>query len=406
MKSEIQRRFGRIGPAAGAAFFAAMLLGTAWGQQAAPPTSPPATSPPGANPSAEAAREKAREKIDAARETQQGARQGIQDAREGARDTARDTRQGGRDTREGARDTGREAREGGRDTAQDAREKARDAGREGRQDVRDTREGVRDTARDDRQTLREARRDVREARREFIASRIRSGDLGLWLRRAADASGVTVSDVSGRGAITQTGLKEGDEIISVDGRMVNSEREFVDHLFADQGSDKPVSVVIKRNGQQMTIAVNTKAFVEEHLASDNKLQDFGLILDESDATRVKVQAVIPRSPAFYAGVRSGDQITGFNGQRIAAVADFIRSIANNTGATARVDVNRNNTNRQLEIDVPGQDEARTALRPTLPETAPAVPPRPQANPQGTRPAQPAPGTQPQPQPQRRLNPPR
>jgi hypothetical protein len=397
MRSDFRTRYSRFARAAGAAFFAAAVMGTAWGQQTAPPA-----TPPGTNPAAEAAREKARDKIDAARETQQEARKDIQDNREGARDTARETRQGGRDTREGTRDTARDAREGGRETAQDAREKARDAGRDGRETVRDTREGARDSARDDRQTIREARRDVREARREFIASRIRSGDLGLWLRQATNAGGVTVADVSGRGAISQTGLKEGDEIISVNGKMVKSEREFVDHLFAERDGAKPASVVIKRNGQQMTITVNTKAFVEEHLASDNKLEDFGLILDDSDPTRVKVQAVMPRSPAFYAGVRSGDQITTFNGQRIAAVADFIRSIAASTGNTVRVDVNRNNQNRQLEIDVPGQDEARTALRPTLPETAPAAPPRPQVNPQGARPVQPAPWTQPQP----RLNPPR
>jgi C-terminal processing protease CtpA/Prc len=383
MKTDACIRFARIVRATGAAFLAAAIVGTAWGQQAQPPASPP---------SAEAAREKAKDKIEAARETQQGARQATQDVREGARDTARDTRQTGRDTREGTRDAVRDTREG-----------ARDAGREGRQTVRDTREGARDTARDDRQTIRESRRDVREARREFIASRIRSGDLGLWLRQAANASGVTVADVSGRGAISQTGLKEGDEIVSINGQMVNSEREFVDLLFADHAGDKPVAVVIKRNGQQMTISVNTKAFVEEHLASDTKLQDFGLILDESDASRVKVQAVIPRSPAFYAGVRSGDQITGFNGQRIAAVADFIRSIAANSGETARMDVNRNNQNRQLNIEVPNaaQEEARTALRPTLPETAPAAPQRPQAAPQGgTRPAQPAPGTLPRPNPPR------
>ena len=53
-------------------------------------------------------------------------------------------------------------------------------------------------------------------------------------------------------------------------------------MFVDQTSEKPATVVIKRDGQQMTITMNTKAFVEEHLASDNKLQDFGLIVDESD----------------------------------------------------------------------------------------------------------------------------
>ena len=103
------------------------------------------------------------------------------------------------------------------------------------------------------------------------------------------------------------------------------------------------------------------------LCFDDRLHDFGLILDQADPNHVKVQAVIPRSPAFYAGVRSGDQITGFSGQRIARMADFIKSLANANTSTAQMDVNRNNQQRQLEIEVPDpfQNQARTALRPTF-----------------------------------------
>lgn len=404
MKTIERTRFGRIALASSAAFLAAALFDVTWGQQAQPAPSP----------EAQADREKAREKINEARDTQQAARQDTRDAREGARDLSREGRQANRETREGARDTAQAAREGtrdagrdardtirdaragvrdtresGRDTAQGARENARDSGRETRQAVRDSREGARDTARDGRQTIREARRDIRAARREFIASRIRSGDLGLWLRQAADTAGMTVSDVSNRGVIAQSGLKEGDLILSVNGQPVTTERDFVDHLFADQTGDKPAQVVIKRGGKEMTITMNTKAFIEEHLSSDNKLADFGLILDESNPNQVRVQAVMPRSPAFYAGVRSGDQITGFNGQRIAAVADFIKQLATTSGTRVGVDVNRNNQTRQLDIEVPDDNvsdsvEARTALRPTLPDNQ-IAPPQPQRPSQGTVP---------------------
>src|SRR5262245_13924343 len=87
--------------------------------------------------------------------------------------------------------------------------------------AQDARAKARAAVLQDRQTIREARRDLRAARREFIASRIRSGDLGLWLRRAG--GGLTVSDLANRGAIAQSGLKEGDEIISVNGQPVPTE---------------------------------------------------------------------------------------------------------------------------------------------------------------------------------------
>src|SRR4029078_8604389 len=98
------------------------------------------------------------------------------------------------------------------------------------------REDPRDPAGGARRTIRSARRDVRDARREFIASRIRSGDLGVWFQKMTN--GLAVSDMNKNGAISQSGLKEGDEIVSVNGQAVNNEREFVDRLFADHESTK------------------------------------------------------------------------------------------------------------------------------------------------------------------------
>ncbi|HMC09684.1 MAG TPA: PDZ domain-containing protein [Pirellulaceae bacterium] len=391
MKTDVRKRFGRIVFASIAALLATALVGGAWGQ-----------APPASSGTAEAAREKAKETIQSAQETKQGAREEIRDAREGARDTAREDRRDTRNTREAAGDKVRDAREQAGDKIRDAREGARDTAREDRQTTRDAREGGRDTVRDDRQVVRQARREGIAARREFIAERIRSGDFGLFLRRMA--GGLQVSDIANRGAIMQSGLKEGDEIVSVNGKPVTSEREFVDTLFADHESNKAAQVVIKRNGQQQTIAIQTKPFVDEHLASDNRLHDFGLILDESDPSHVKVQAVTPRSPAFYAGMRSGDQITGFNGQRINAVKDLISTIGNLVGNTTSVEIKRNNQPRQLDIEVPDEhagDQTRTALKPALPSPIAAPPAQPQP-----QPTQPNSGTRTPPATQPRLNPPR
>jgi len=314
MKTSLFQTLKRIALTCGAALISATLVGAA-----------PAQDDPNA-PNREAARDAAKAKVEAARETKQEARGEIRDGREGARDTAREDRQ-----------TTRNAREEGRDTVGE-----------------------------ERQTIRDARRDVRGARREFIASRIRSGDLGLFVRRMTD--GLTVTDVASSGAISQSGLKEGDEIVSINGQAVTTEREFVDQLFGNQQANQPAQVIVKRNGKQMTLAVQTKPFIDEHLNSDDRLHDYGLILDQSDPNHVKVQAVMPRSPAFYAGVKSGDQITGVSGQRITRLADFIKQLAAANTSTAQLDVNRNNQQRQLEIDVPGHYQAeqpRTALRPNL-----------------------------------------
>jgi hypothetical protein len=356
---------------------------------------------------------------DQARDAAAGARDSAQAAREVARDTARDTRQASQETRENTREGNRDTRQGSQELRQDARGTARD-NRQGNQDnrgtardtvrdnrdaTRDTREGARDVAQDSRENVRDARRDVRESRREFRAERIRSGDLGLWLRQAANR--LLISDVASSGAITKAGLKEGDQIISVNGQHVATEREFVDRLFASQDNDQPVPVVISRNGKQETIQIQPKTFVDEYMVGDtNSLHQYGIIIDDSVPDHLKVKAVVPRSPAFYAGVRSGDEITGLRGERIKQIADLVRGLASSVGSSTQLDVNRNNQTRQLDIEIPDENagEARTALKPNLdrpgasPSSQPLTPP-PARQPQNVNPQNPG-GTQP------RLNPPR
>jgi C-terminal processing protease CtpA/Prc len=323
-----------------------------------------------------------------ARETVKTARDNIQDNRQATRDTTRDTRDANQDSRQGARTTARENRE----TNQDIRQAAREGARENREGVRDAREQTRDTVSEQRQDARAARRDLREARREFRAERIRSGDLGLWIRQAANR--LLVSDVAGRGAIQQSGLKEGDEIISVNGQHVATEREFIDRLFANEDRNQPVPVVVSRNGQQQTIRITPKTFVDEYMVADaNSLHEYGIIIDDSVPDHLRVKAVVPRSPAYYAGVRSGDDITSFQGQRVNAIADLVRGIVNAAGTSAPLEVNRNNQSRELEIEIPaqsGQREPRTALRPNFQQPGAAAPSQPvqPARPQAAPPRRP------------------
>ena len=118
------------------------------------------------------------------------------------------------------------------------------------------------------------------------------------------------------------------------------------------------------------------------------MHEYGIILDESSPDHPRVKAVVPQSPAFYAGLRSGDQITGFRGQRIEAVKDLVQSIINATSGPNSMQVNRNNQMRQLDIEIPDEhegDQPRTALRPTLPEPAPVPAPAPQPLPRQPQP---------------------
>jgi hypothetical protein len=75
----------------------------------------------------------------------------------------------------------------------------------------------------------------------------------------------------------------------------------------------------------------------------------------------------------------GGAITGTRGERIIALANLIRELAG--GGSTSVEVNRNNQQRQLEIEIPGSDVQRT-LKPNVddPKVKEPADTRPELNP--------------------------
>lgn len=275
--------------------------------------------------------------------------------------------------------------------AQEKLDAAREKQRDIREEKKENRKQGEENAREDRQDTRQARQETRAARREFRAETIRSADIGMWLRRLV-GNRTTVADVTAGGVAAGAGFREGDQIVSVNGQPVATEREFVDALFRDEANEKQIPVVVEREGKPVTLSIQPKALVEEFLAGPtDHLLDYGIVVDDRGGDLVVVQKVLPRSPAFYAGLRGGDVIVGFRGQRIAALADFIRTLANSTGGPAKIEVNRNNQPRELEIEVP-QVETHRTLKPNTEDPGLNSPAR--AQPNSTPVPNPAPGRTP------------
>jgi len=293
------------------------------------------------------------------REEVSGDRKDLRNDRGNTRETVRDDRQDVRGDRQEGRGEVRDDRKDIRDDRQGTRGEVRGD----RQDVRSDRSTNRTTARDDRGGVRDARRDVRQSRREFIVNRIRSADVGLWLRQMAGGAGVQVSDVSSNSAMATAGFREGDQLVSVNGQKVTSEQQFVQALFADDLRENPVDVAILRDGKPMTLKVNPQEFVTEYENADaDPLLAHGIIVDDRHGDKIVVHKVLPQSSAYYGGLRSGDTITGARGQRITALVDLIKTLANTNGTSTSVEVNRGNQTKQLDIEVPGAG-VHTTLKP-------------------------------------------
>ncbi len=266
----------------------------------------------------------------AAQEVREGAREAGRAVRQQAREVEREVRE---ETRPGA--AAREIREEGREAAQDLRREGREAAREL-------------TGRDN-----DRRDNDQRDWRNLDPNRVRAADFGLWFnsqaRTAGSAGGLVIADISADGAISKVGFREGDRIVSVNGRAIDNERTFVRAVLDPNFIEKRVNVVVLRDGREQTLYFEPSVILPEMTTYD-PMWRYGLVLDDRDPNRVVIQRVYPRTPAYYAGLRSGDVVVSVSGQRVGAIANFIRAFTANRGQNLALQVNRGNQLREVQVD--------------------------------------------------------
>jgi len=189
-------------------------------------------------------------------------------------------------------------------------------------------------------------------RASFNAQTARSADFGLWFNRASD-QGLVISDVGTTGAVAKLGFDEGDRIITVNGQKVTSEKEFVQYLLADDVRSKRVEVVVFRGGKQQMVYVQPSVLVNEYTTiTVDPLEEYGLIIDDRYTDRIVIWRVIPRSPAYYAGIRAGDVITVFNGNNVTTVGALRASVRAAPPGNVSMSVSRSSKVRVYQIEAP------------------------------------------------------
>jgi PDZ domain len=263
------------------------------GKDARDVTPPPAAkNPPNNASNPRNAAPNARDDIPNARETKPNARETIPNARDSA-PTARDTIPNARDPR------ARDPRETARDTARDPR-------------ARDSATTARDANRDPRATARDVRREHRSTR-----------DLGITFGRVNDR-GLAVSDLAATSMLYRSGLRSGDYIVSINGHRLERPEDFDRWVYAVDNDDR-IKVIVWRDGREEVVYVEPTVFYADESYNDD-YTSFGVVFDDRYPDRLIVLRVYPDTPAFIAGLRAGDEITTWHGQRVATPQEFGRLI--------------------------------------------------------------------------------
>lgn len=266
-----------------------------------------------------------------------------------------------RDISKDARDTKKDAVKDARDTAKDTAKDARDA--KGNRDPRDTRDtvkdNVRDTTRDVKDTARDVRDNVREGvgeardavrgAREGVREGLKEGaregkrrsaeEWGVSFGKATDR-GVPISKLNSSSVAYKAGLRDSDVILSVDGHALRSGDDFERWVYAGPRNER-VKVIVWRGGREEVIYLEpTVLYVEDEPNYAEDYRYFGVDLDDRVRDRIIVRKVYPDTPAYASGLREGDVITTWRGERLATPRDFGRLIQRVEPGTLKFEYSR------------------------------------------------------------------
>lgn len=151
-------------------------------------------------------------------------------------------------------------------------------------------------------------------------------------------AGALVSQVVDDGPAKKAGIREGDVILTFDGKNIRESSD-LPHVVGRTQPDSRVPVVVFRDGREKTIRVKVGSLDngDTRQASGSPAQGgasggrLGLVVDDlDDDTRsqlnvddgVVVREVVPEKPGFDAGIRRGDVITSIDNKSVASKRRF------------------------------------------------------------------------------------
>lgn len=330
---------------------AAALVGQTASAQVAPPQ-PRAKDTPAPRLKGTPARRDVRKPTipDDAKDVRDAAKDRAKDARDDAKDRAKEARDDAKDradAREDARDRVKERREDANDRAQDRRDDARDNAKDRREGARDRRDDAKDVARDSKDAARQARK--------FDVEKVKTSDLGVSFKDADD--GIAVSNIERNSVFVDSGFRSGDQIVSINGRNISRQSDFVSYLFApDVVRVGRVPIVVMRGGVRETVYVQPATIIRNYetvvySGRRNAVRDFGLVVDGRDDDRVYVERVLRDSRADQAGIQVDDLILAINEQPVETPTDLRRLLEKYEGERIDIEIDRNKEAKVLEVEV-------------------------------------------------------
>jgi len=159
-----------------------------------------------------------------------------------------------------------------------------------------------------------------------------------------------VEQVTPDSAADEAGIRAGDVITKVNGKMVKTFNELRGKI-GSIGAGKTVQItVIRKDGKEKVFDVTLKKSESANVeaASLHRMLDGAELENNSQGNGISVVNIAENSPAAAAGLRKGDIINGINRQRIKNIGE-LRSYLNDHKGVFALNVVRNNSSLFLMI---------------------------------------------------------
>jgi len=202
-----------------------------------------------------------------------------------------------------------------------------------------------------------------------INSNTRQDELrrGIRFGRANDR-GLVIDNLEQDSFYYRSGIRRNDVIISLYGRPVRSEADFLRYVVLKPGQRVPV--VVWRDNRQQTIYVDypthvahTENQVIEHRHANGGAY-LGVMFDSRSRDGVVILSVNPGSPAQEAGLQAGDVILALNDQDVRAFQEAITIIRSlRPGDELRIVAERARNEEQFVAVLDSQPNQNTVAKP-------------------------------------------
>lgn len=141
---------------------------------------------------------------------------------------------------------------------------------------------------------------------------------------------LVVAAVSDSGPAAKAGILPGDSLLAVDGRRMEREMAFVEHIALNKG--RIVSVQIRRKGQDLKLSMTPEATPDPKIDLGWAGLWFG--------GKVTIHEIVPGGAAQASGLREGDTIVSLDGKPLSMAEDLPGLVNASAGKPMRVMVAR------------------------------------------------------------------